>query len=37
MIIPWEIINNFCEEYVNSSIDLSNELKIFLDILNILD
>ncbi len=36
-ILAWEIINKICEEHLLTQIANSNELKIFLEILNILD
>lgn len=32
-ILPWEIINKFCEEHLLTIIATSNELKLFLEIL----
>jgi hypothetical protein len=36
-ILAREIINKLCDEHLLNVITMSNELKIFLDILNILD
>jgi hypothetical protein len=38
-ILAWEIINKLCDQHLQWLMlsDISNELKLFLDILNILD
>jgi hypothetical protein len=33
-ILPWDILNKLCEQHLLMSITMSDELNLFLDILN---